>query len=112
MTNFLAIGIIEGLTSGVDENAKILIYIGIAAVIGFLVFGLLKRTMWMCVLAVIIAGALFITQPTVMEGIKESVVEFFDGAISPLENEDYSDLVDDENGNQVSPNEGYANIGK
>jgi hypothetical protein len=112
MTNFLAIGIIEGLTSGVDEKAKILIYIGVAAVIGFLVFGLLKRTMWMCVLSLIIAGTLFITQPTVMENIKESVVEFFDGAINPLENEDYSDLVEDENGNQASPNEGYANIGK
>lgn len=113
MNNFIAIGLIENLTNGVDEKAKILIYIGIAAVIGFMIFGLLKRTMWMCVLSIIIAGALFITQPAVLDGIKDTVVSVFDDAVSPLGNGDYvSDMVEDENGNQASPNEGFENIGK
>jgi hypothetical protein len=71
------------------------LYVVIAVAIIFLVIGLMKRTVWLCVVAAILAIGVGLTQPDVVEKISTSITSLFDGAIEPMEDEDYLDLISD-----------------
>lgn len=75
----------------------------------FLVIGLIKRTFGMCMIALILAVFLGVTQPEVVEEIASSIVSMFDGAIDPMRDEDYVDMVGN---NGTLPNQGFGDIGK
>ena len=76
-------------------SSDILITIAIVAIVVLLVIGLIKKTLWMCIIAAVIAAVCFVTQPGKLADFKESVVDMFDGSIEPLKGDDYSDIIDD-----------------
>ena len=68
----------------------------IALAVIALVWGLLKRTVWLCVVSLVLGGFLTITRPETWETITSSVTQFFDGAIDPFKTEDkIHDAADD-----------------
>jgi hypothetical protein len=73
-------------------SPETLTIIGIVAVVIFLIIGFIKRTMWLIIVAVIIGGGTFISQPETVETIKEVISDIAGGVFEPLEDEDYSDM--------------------
>jgi hypothetical protein len=82
----------------------------IALVVIILVIGLVKKVLWLCVVAAIIGCGLFVMEPNTLDNISSSVSSFFGGAISPFEDNDYSDLINDDV--ETTPNKTYEDIGK
>lgn len=75
-------------------SPETLTIIGIAAVVIFLVIGFIKRAMWFIIVAAIIGGGTFLSQPETVETIKEVISDVAGGVFEPLEDEDYSDMKD------------------
>lgn len=69
-----------------NQDTMTIIIVGVVVVA--LAIGLLKKTLWLCIVAIILAGGLMITQPNNLDAIKDSVSSFFDGAIDPFKTED------------------------
>ena len=75
------------------ENPVISALIAIAVIL--LIIGLFKRTLGLCIAAIVLGALLFISQPSVWDNVTDSVTSIFDGSVEPLENEDYSDVVEE-----------------
>lgn len=84
-----------------DNSAWILF---IAAVI-FLALGIVKRRIVPILIAVSLLISMAIMQPQVIENVKTTVVNIFNGGVEPMKDEDYQDVVDelDELGDKVKP---------
>ena len=78
-----------------NVSSDILITIAIIAIIVFFIIGLMKKTLWMCVVAAIIAGICFFTQPDRLESFKNTVTSVFDGGVEPLKDTRYDDIVNE-----------------
>ena len=89
-------------------NTESLFTIVLAIAVICIVLGLIKRTFWLCVVAGVLAAILGFSQPEVIANVQESVFSFFDGAIDPMKDDDYMDMVGEEN---TIPNKGFGDIG-
>ena len=97
-------------TTGSASNNETLLGIVLIVSVIILIVGFLKRTMWICVCAAIIAGFIGITQPQCVDWLKTTVTSVIDGGIEPLKDEDYVDMVGEDNFNNHYS--GFENIGK
>jgi hypothetical protein len=91
-------------------TAEIFTLIAIAAIVAFLIIGFIKKTAWMCIIAVVIAIFLGVTNPDFIADAKETIVSVFDGGIAPLEDDDYSDMIGEEV-DERDPNHNFGDIG-
>ena len=66
----------------------------VIAIVLFLAVGLIKKTLWMCITAIILSIILGISHPTQLEEVKDAIVSFFDRGIEPLKDDDYSDMTE------------------
>lgn len=98
----------ESTTHGFDLNLLIGLAMCIAVV--FIVIGLIKKTLSMCIIAFVIAAILGVTTPESVTVIKDKIISVFDGAIEPFKDNDYSDLI----GEDIFNNQGnsFEDIGK
>lgn len=83
--------------------------IAIIAIVGLIVIGLIKRVAWLCIAGAIIAVFLGVSQPSITEPVAEFVSSFFDGAIDPMKDEDYVDMVGEDN--FTTPNNRFDDLG-
>lgn len=61
-------------------------------VIAFLlIMGFMKKRRWMWILAGVIALSMFTLQPDKLKDAKDSLTDFVNNAISPLEDDNYED---------------------
>ena len=70
------------------------IIIAAIVVVVFIVVGLIKKMAWMWIVALVVAIALGLTNPEPIANITEGIVDFFDGGIDPLSDNDYSEEKD------------------
>lgn len=98
----------ESTTHGFDLN--VLIGLAMCVAVVFIVIGVIKKTLSMCIIAFVIAAFLGITTPDSVTAIKDKIVSVFDGAIEPFKDEDYSDLIGDDIFNNLGDN--FEDIGK
>ena len=92
----------------ISSNESLFTLLIIAAVV-LLVVGLAKRVVWLCTMSAVLGLALFLSNPTVGAEISSAVSSFFGGAVDPMKDNDYSDMVGDA---IDSPNKGLGGIGK
>lgn len=64
----------------------------VLASIIFLVIGLMRRLLWLCILSFVIAIGLFVTQPAVMRDIQEKIVVTVTEFWEPFRQSDYSEI--------------------
>jgi hypothetical protein len=89
-------------------DSALTILVGI--VIVMLIVGLIKKTLWICIVSVAIGGFLYFTEPTLIKDVSSTVSSFFSGAVNPFQDNDYSDLIDDDV--ETTPNKTYENLGE
>ena len=82
----------------------------IILVVIFLVVGLLKKLLWLCIVAALIGSGIMLVQPETMEEISEVVSSWLGGSIDPLKDNDYSDLIDADTA--TTPNKTYGELGE
>lgn len=82
--------------------------IAIIAIALFVVIGLIKRTLWLCIVGVVIAAFLGISQPGIIDPAVEFVSSFFGGAVDPMKDKDYIDMVGEDN--FTTPNNRFDDI--
>ena len=87
---------IEEAVSGVSfDNSMIIGIIAIVAII-FIIIGLIKKTLWICIVATIIAAFLGISSPESISQFKDNIVSTFNQVIEPLKDGDYSNIINDD----------------
>lgn len=67
-----------------------LIIIGLAIL--FIVIGLVKKLLWMCVIAVVLGLAFGVTQPDALSDVFSSAIELAEDIFTPLEGETYEEF--------------------
>ena len=77
------------------EEIAILIFVVIAIIA--IVIGLIKKTLWLCIVGAIIAALFFILQPENLKTAATQITAVFDGSVDPLKRDDDFDVILEEN---------------
>ena len=76
-----------------------------------IIVGLLKKTLWICIMGLVLGATFILTQPYAVDAMKDGVNNVFDGAIDPMKDNDYSDMIGQDIGT-MKPQDDFGNIGK
>lgn len=81
------------------------VWILFMAAVVFFAFGIVKRKIIPILIAISLLISMAIVQPQVIENVKTTITNIFNGGVEPMKDEDYQEVIDqlDDLGDKVKP---------